>query len=243
MKKLFQYTLLLVLTIAVGCYQEHKTKYLRAYNEAELNELIKPGMTFEDMTNTFGPPGSEIQTTGDMTTITYLFSPKSTPLKVGPYLAGFDVEVKKGHVVRWIPLRGTMSGPFAGPNTQTALSGEETFAIFIQSDGSTNAENFLRSESGMSVGDLKTPPDLTIRAKFSIDEGNGNSADKTVFLTIDDRDVPKLKSLTETNYGNRVMIACRDKVIAAPIISGPIDVNHFFFKIKDSIVSDVFGKQ
>ena len=52
-------------------------------------------------------------------------------------------------------------------------------------------------------------------------------------IIIGDKDVPKLGKLTESNFGKRMLIICRNKLIAAPSISMPLNSNRFYIPVKD----------
>jgi len=63
-----------------------------------------------------------------------------------------------------------------------------------------------------------------------------------MFLTINDQDIPKMKSLTQNNIGKRMLIVCRGEVIAAPVINMAIDSNEFMVPVKNSEFLDRLKK-
>ena len=63
-----RFMFLVALMLAIGCHRESATSIRtngeqagRTYTEAQLDNLIVPGMSAAEVTNKFGPPGSAIQ--------------------------------------------------------------------------------------------------------------------------------------------------------------------------------------
>ena len=77
---------------------------------------------------------------------------------------------------------------------------------------------------------------------LSLIDTNQTKANKTMFLTINDQDIPKMKSLTQNNIGKRMLIVCRGEVIAAPVINMAIDSNEFMVPVKNSEFLDRLKK-
>ena len=73
---------------------------------------------------------------------------------------------------------------------------------------------------------------------FAGNSGSDRPGEQTVILVLNDQDASKLKALTENNLGKRTLLVCRNKVIAAPMISVPITSKQFMFTVKDSGVLD-----
>ena len=80
---------------------------------------------------------------------------------------------------------------------------------------------------------------MVFKAKvFSGNSGLANASEKSVILVMNSQDASKLKKLSEENLGKRMLIACRGKVIAAPLIKEPLTSNQLVFTVKDSRVLD-----
>lgn len=245
-KSLSLFTLLISIFVA-GCNQNsnelqsnaNKSRVITVYTEAELDKLIIPGMSIEDITNKFGPPGSEVQATENLTLLTYLFPSEIAKHKEGePYLTGFGVDIKDGRVVRWSPVTG-MTGKTIEPGVSQGSFREQFFEIFLVTDSLTNTLKAFDLEGSADTSALKISPNLEFKAKiFAGKNENESSNEITVILVMGDQDASKFKELTENNIGKQTLLVCHNKVIAAPEITMPINSKQFMFTVKDSRALD-----
>jgi hypothetical protein len=233
---------LFLLVLASGCHQKQEPNYVRIYGKAELDALIKPDMTVAEITNTFGSSGLEMEgMEQDSTTITYLFSPEAIRNEKGLHLAGFDVNIRNGRAVGWSAIDTESFNQFPSPTSKEETTiGEENFKLFIQTDFLTNALSNLDSGVVVNESDLKISPDMVFKAQVSVSDDSDTN--KTVLLIIDNQQVPQLKTLTENNFGKRMLVVCRGKVIAAPSIVMPLDSNKLLLKVKDANFFDSLKK-
>lgn len=234
------YFLILALAFLAGCGQESRTgqkagrREAKSYSEAELSNLITEGMSLEKVFEQFGPPASEHQI--DQDTVMMVYSFPLAPMQKGIYLAGFSIYVKNRSVVKWSPImeetrQSTLSGGTQGQ------FGDRLFQIFIASDTLSNVVNAVDSQGSADASALKAHSDLTFKAKvFAGVSGSERQGEQTVILVLGAQDAEKLQSLTETNFGKRILIVLENKVIAAPVISAPIASRQFMFTVKDASV-------
>ncbi len=228
---------------AVGCGQksiepQSKTtgNATKVYSKAELDNLIMPGMTKTEITDVFGLPASEIQAS-EIGILTYSF-PFEEVIREGPLrLTGFTVNMKDGKVVNWSPIMGESGKSFQAGAPQSS-HGDHLFEMFVVKDALTNTLNVFDSEGTVDTSGFKISPDVTFHAKVFAGNSDGSSGETTVILVLNDGDVSKLKALTENNFGNRTLLVCRNKVIAAPMISVPITTKQFMFTVKNSQALD-----
>ncbi len=61
-----------------------------------------------------------------------------------------------------------------------------------------------------------------------------------MILDLKEQDATKLNSLTENQWGKRLLIVCRNKVIAAPVLSTTLAAKQISFAVKYSGTLDVF---
>jgi hypothetical protein len=245
-QKIMFIALLAALASSLGCRrssneppvavdQSHATNI---YSEAELDKLITPGMSIADVTNTFGLPGSAIQVTENMILLTYMFPFEVKKQEEGPYLTGFGIDIKDGRVIRWSPVTGMTGKTTQGGGSQGSL-GEQSFQIFLVTDSLTNVVNTIESEGSADAGSLKASPDMAFIAQvFAGISGSERPGERTVILVVSQQDASKLKDLSENNFGKRLLIVCRNHVIAAPAITAPLASRQLLFTVKDSRVLD-----
>ncbi|NOS72452.1 MAG: hypothetical protein HOP33_21335 [Verrucomicrobia bacterium] len=230
---------------AVGCGQKSNepqskvtSNATKVYSEVELNKLIVPGMSIAEVTNTFGIPASEIPVNEKVLIFMYSFPFETVVREGGLRLTGFDVNFRDGKVVDWSPVMGESRKSFQAGESQDS-SGDKNFQIFLATDGLTNVLNKVESEGSADASDLKTAPDMTFTAKiFSGKSGSERPGEQTVILVVSEQDVSKLKELSENSFGKRLLIVCRNRVIAAPTISAPLASRQLLFTVKDSRVLD-----
>jgi hypothetical protein len=214
----------------------------KAYAEADLANLIKPGMSMADITNEFGHPGGEISLSDEAQLFTYMFPLQTRNPGEGPHLTGFSVDIKNGHVISWSPITG-MTGGAIQPGSSQGSFGEQLFELFIVNDNLTNIVNAVESKGSVDMSDLNIAPDFGFGATvFAGDSTSGRPGEKSVILVMANQDVPMLKKLTENNFGKRFLIVCRHKVIAAPVISGPVASSQLLFTVQNGKVLDELRK-
>ncbi|HKW29163.1 MAG TPA: hypothetical protein VJT54_07500, partial [Verrucomicrobiae bacterium] len=147
-------------------------------------------------------------------------------------LDGFGVTLRDGRVLRWSPIMTESYPMFQGSQIQASL-GEETFELLIQTDDYTNLLKTLDSPGSVDVSSLKISPAIVFKAQVYVESGDESATNNSLMLIIGDKDVPKLGKLTENNFGKRMLIIWRNKLIAAPSISMPLNSNKFHFPVKD----------
>jgi len=218
-----RFMFLVALMLAIGCHRESATSIRtngeqagRTYTEAQLDNLIVPGMSAAEVTNKFGPPGSAIQV--DQHTVVFLYSFPLDPAKEQLHLAGFSVHVENGNVAKWSPITSEAHNTFRGP-ARPGSFGELPFESYLLTDDLTNTLKTFESQATADMSTLKIVPSMVFKAKvFSGNSGLANASEKSVILVMNSQDASKLKKLSEENLGKRMLIACRGKVIAAPLI-------------------------
>ena len=233
-----------------GCYRGSvdsqaivdRSRASKVYTETELNNLITRGMSIADVTNKFGLPGSAVKVSEDTILLTYMF-PFEARQEQGPYLTGFSIDIKGGQVASWSPVTG-MTGTTIKAGGSQASFGDQSFQIFLASGGLTNVANAVDSDGIADGSDLKAVPDLAFKAKvFAGRSGNEHPGEQTVILVVTEQDASKLKDLSENNSGKRLLIVCRSRVIAAPVISAPLASRELMFTVKNpSVLSSIQGK-
>ena len=216
----------------------NRSQATKVYSEAELDKLITPGMSIADVTNKFGLPGSAIQISEGMILLSYSFPFEVKKPEDGPYLTGFGIDIKNGRVVRWSPITGMTGKTIQGGGSQGSF-GEQSFQIFLVTDSLTNVVNTIESEGSADASSLKASPNAVFKAKvFAGNSGSERPGEQTVILVVSEQDTSKLKELSENSFGKRLLIVCRNRVIAAPTISAPLASRQLIFTVKDSRVLD-----
>jgi len=238
--------LLIASTWAVGCNRESagilsRQKSVKVYTEAELNKLIVVGMSAADVTNQFGSPGSAIEIDQGFVMWTYSFPLQSE--KAGLHLAGFSIYLKDEKVEKWSPVMEESRQTFQAGNNQESF-GQQAFQIFVASDDLTNLANTVDSEGIADASKLKASPNLEFKAKvFAGSSDNKRPGEQTVILVLSEQDASKLKDLSENSFGKRLLIVCRNKVIAAPVVSAPLASRQVMVTVKNStVLNNIQGK-
>ena len=243
---------LLVLALVVGCGENSEQPQsaipagaTRPYTKAELDRLIVPGMEMGEVTNVFGPPASRLQTSEHAFRLRYAFPIETVIQEGGPRMTGFNVHFKEGKVVIWSPIMGD-SIPLGGfqPGGSQGTFGEQSFQLFLATGGLTNVATTVDAEGSANASDLKASPDMAFKAKVFVESsGSERSGKQTVTLFVSDQDAAKLMGLSEDNFGKRLLIVCRNKVIAAPTISVPLVSKQFTFTVKNAAALNILQNQ
>lgn len=239
--------LLIASTLAVGCSRESARSIrteqasVRVYTDAELNKLIVPGMSTADVTNQFGSPGSTTEIGQAVVMWTYSFPLQ--PEKVGLHLAGFSIYLKDGKVEKWSPMMEESRQTIQAGGSQGSF-GEQSFQIFLATDGLTNVANTVDSDGSADASNLKASADLEFKAKvFAGSSGKERPGEQTVILVVSEQDASKLKDLSEDNFGKRLLLVCRNQAIAAPVISAPLASRQLMFTVKNAtVLNGIQGK-
>jgi hypothetical protein len=233
------------LIFAAGCSENAKIPEsavpagaTRPYTKQELDKLIVPGMGIGEVTNTLGPPASEMQISERAVSLMYTFPLETIVQEGGLRMTGFDVHFKDGKVVAWSPIMGESKKTFQAGGSQGSF-GEQSFQVFLATGNLTNVATTVDVEGSADASDLKASPDMAFKAKvFAGSSGSERPGEQTVILVVSDQDAAKLKGLTEDNFGKRLLIVCRNKVIAAPAISAPLASRQVMLTVKNSAVLD-----
>jgi hypothetical protein len=206
-----------------------------------MNKLIAPGMSAADVTKQFGSPGSITEIGQGIVMWTYSFpiQPERTELHLG----GFSVYLKDGKVEKWSPVMEESRKTFGAGATPGAF-GEQSFRLFVANDRLTNVANAVESDGSADASSLKASPDLEFRAQvFTGSSGNERPGEQTVILVLAQQDASKLEVLTQDNFGKRLLIVCRNRAIAVPVISAPFVSRQVMFTVKGpSALSSIQGK-
>jgi hypothetical protein len=230
--------LAIALTLGVGCSQGSHGK-LKTLTEVELDRLIVPGMSAAEVINRFGP--AESATEIDPSVSMWIYSFPLQPEKSELHLAGFSIYVKDGKVAKWSPIMEESRQTLQAGRAQGS-SGEQSFQIVLATASQSNLIRMVDSEGVADANTLDAPTQMTVRAKVFSGNSRGEvSGEQTVILVVTEDDALKLKNLTQDNFGKRLLIVCRNKVIAAPLISAPIASRQLMFTVKDSSVLSVLG--
>jgi hypothetical protein len=198
-----------------------------------LQPLLHVGESQEDMVRRFGSPMHTMEISSNELCLDFLFSDQNHAAE-NAGVGGFDAFFVSNRLSHWLPI---YQGPrFGAPSTEHAFfkSDKETFKWFVESDGLKNTLEALDSKGSTDASDLKIPPDLVFEAKVIIgNDTSQSSTNKMMLLTISDKDVSKMKSLSENNLGKRILVVCRNVVIAAPVINEPIASNQILISLKN----------
>jgi hypothetical protein len=241
----FLHVCLVLLVFAAGCGDKAKgpgstipAGATRPYTEQELGRLIMPGMGIGEVTNTFGPPASETKISEHAVSLMYTFPMEMFLKEGGIRMTGFDVHFMDGKLITWSPIMCQPQKTFQAGVAQGSL-GEQSFQVFLATDNLTNVATTVDAEGSANASDLKTSPDMTFKAKvFAGDNGSERPGELTVILVVSEQDASKLKGLSEVNFGKRLLVVCRNKVIAAPAISAPLASRQLMLTVKNSAVLD-----
>ncbi|MBN1548188.1 MAG: hypothetical protein JW902_16160 [Syntrophaceae bacterium] len=240
----------IALICATGCNRESteslitvdQSRSSKVYTEAELNNLIVVGMSIAEVTNKFGLPGSAVNVGENQILLTYMF-PFKAKHEQGPYLTGFGIDIKDGRVARWSPVTGMTGKTVEAGGSQTSF-GEQSFQVFLATGSLTNVVKTVDTEGIADASNLQASPDLTFKAKvFAGSAGSERPGEKTVILVVSDQDASKLKDFSEDNFGKRLLMVCRKKVIAAPAISAPLASRQLMLTVKNAAVLDSIRSQ
>ena len=158
-------------------------------------------------------------------------------------MTGFDVHFNDGKVVTWSPMMGESKETVRAGGTQSSF-GEQSFQVFLATGSLTNVATTVDAEGSADASDLKASPDMTFKAKvFAGNSGSERPGEQTVILVVSEQDASKLKSLSEDNFGKRLLVVCRNKVIAAPAILAPLASRQLMLTVKNSVVLDSLRSQ
>jgi len=234
---------LVIFAVLAGCSQRatesqsgvNPAMPTRSYTEAELDKLVTVGMTFAEVTNIFGLPGSVSKVDDNVVLLNYMF--RFDENRSG--MSGFGIDVKNNRVVRWTPIIQGEGYAKQGGVPQGAL-GEHSFALYLVIGGLTNYVGADDSQENKNATDFKVEPDASFKAKVFAGNSVKIAGEYDVILVIGEDDVSKLSKLIETNIGKRLFVVWHNKIIAAPLISSRLISRQFEFTVKDAKVLIAF---
>jgi hypothetical protein len=199
-----------------------------------LQPLLHVGESPADLVGRFGDPVAENVISSNAVCLSFSFSDRNHAAE-NAGVGGVDAFFVSNRLSHWRPTYRDPSFSASPPEHPVFTSDKETFKLFVEADSLKNSLEALDSKGSADANDLKTPPDLVFEAKVIVgNDASPTKTNKTMFLTINDQDIPKMKSLTQNNIGKRMLIVCRGEVIAAPVINMAIDSNKLLFPVKNA---------
>jgi hypothetical protein len=213
---------------------DSKAQEIERKGREYLQPLLHVGESPADLVRRFGNPTQKMEISSNELCLDFFFFDQNRAAE-NAGVGGFTAFFVSNQLSRWVPIYQGSRISASPPRHPLFTSDKETFKLFVETDSLKNSLEALDSKGSADASDLKIPPDLVFEAKVIVGiDTNQIKANKTMFLTINDQDVPKMKSLTQNNIGKRMLIVCRGKVISAPIIMMPIASNKFQFQVQDS---------
>jgi hypothetical protein len=207
-----------------------------------LQPLLHVGESSTGLVARFGDPVAQHVISSNEVCLSFSFSYRNQAAE-NAGVGGVDAFFVSNRLSHWRPIYRGPRISTSPPKNPFFTSDKETFKLFVETDSLTNSLEALDSKGSADASDLKIPPDLEFEAKVIVGiDTNQTKANKTMFLTINDQDIPKMKSLTQNNIGKRMLIVCRGEVIAAPVINMAIDSNEFMVPVKNSEFLDRLKK-
>jgi hypothetical protein len=239
---------LLLLALGAGCNRGSEQTQAkgdsgatRVHSKAELDKLIIPGTDVTDVIRTFGRPASETQIKEGTSVLMYTF-PFEVASRPPEHIIGFDVHTRDGKVVGWSPILGE-SGEMLSEVSQEAI-GERRLEIFLVRDSLRDVLQVFKSEGTASTMNVKGSPDLAFKAQVFVGRSGGDGSGKTpVRLVLAANDVSNLKTFTETNLGERVLLVCRNYVIDAPVLTEAIPSQQLVFTVEGARSVDILKQK
>jgi len=219
-----------------------KSETIESKAQEYLQPLLHVGESPADLVARFGNPVDKHVISSNEVCLSFSFSDRNRAAE-NAGVGGFDAFFDNNRLSHWRPIYRGPRISTSPPKNPLFTSDKETFKLFVETDSLNNFLEAFDSKGSADASDVKIPPDLVFEAKVIVgNDTNQTSTNKTMFLTINDQDIPKMKSLTQNNIGKRMLIVCRGEVIAAPVINMAIDSNKLLFPVKNSEFLDRLKK-
>lgn len=224
-----------------GSIEGGRSKAPVELTESALAEVIQEGMSLAALTEKFGPPTTSNDLGKDMTLVTWHYP---NTQKREYYVAGFSAKVSAGHIVTWSPIWG-QTARFGGVQDSQGQFGEQLFKLHVADDRLDELLRRLDRGESPSMAGSNLAPDLEMKAKiFSGRSGEEAPPARTVILVLEPGDAAALASLGKTHEGKRLLIACRDTVIAGPEITKTLVLSRqLTFTVREAKVLETFRVQ
>lgn len=211
-----------------------KSETIKSKAQEYLQPLLHVGESPADLVGRFGDPVAENVISSNAVCLSFSFSDRNQAAE-NAGVGGFDAFFVSNHLSHWRPTYRDPMFSASPPKHPFFTSDKETFKLFVETDSLNNFLEAFDSKGSADASDLKISPDLVFEAKVIVgNDASPTKTNKTMFLTINDQDIPKMKSLTQNNIGKRMLIVCRGEVIAAPVINMAIDSNKLLFPVKNA---------
>lgn len=211
-----------------------KSETIESKAQEYLQPLLHVGESPSNLVARFGDPVAKNVISSNAVCLSFSFSDRNHAAESAG-VGGVDAFFVGNRLSHWRPIYRGPAIKTSPPEHPIFTSDKEMFKLFIETDSLINSLADLDSKGSADASDLKISPDLVFEAKVIVGiDTNQTKANKTMFLTINDQDIPKMKSLTQNNIGKRMLIVCRGEVIAAPVINMAIDSNKLLFPVKNA---------
>ncbi|HWY29562.1 MAG TPA: hypothetical protein VNX46_02330 [Candidatus Acidoferrum sp.] len=162
----------------------------------------------------------------------------------GHYVIGFDITLTNGQLVNW----GGSYADFSAKQTQRvelAPAGNNTnrpiMKWFLISPNSVPSGHFVDTVGFPKIGFIPPSPSLSITQLMGVtleervipDSRGSNVPSWSCDILSFPNDAERIKSLTKTSVGKRLLITINNEPAAAPVIIAPIEGGSFFIECTD----------
>ncbi len=214
-----------------------RASLLPYFDSNALSQVLKPGLSREEILKNFGSPTFEFPLSEGLSCIEYSRFNGAEPKE--PELAGFQVVIKSNRLLQWSPVYLQLSRPAQTPTNTGREGGSHPaegdlgvpaldlhgngLSLFLLAASRSSAEAVHVDALGTS-GFVKTNPDLTLSQIITVKKviaQDGKSYQ--VLLKLSASDAEALRHFSQTNVGERVLIAAAGQVVSSPTIEGPIE--------------------
>ncbi len=229
-----------------------RASLLPYFNSNSLSDVLKPGLTKEDILRDFGKPTFEFPLSEGLTCMDYSRFNGTEPDE--SELAAFQIVMRSNQLLEWSPVYRQRSRPTpdaarydrASEPSQTndpqavlkPRFSQKGVCIFLISDQAAAPATMPIGLPG-PAGFVRTSPDLTLSAIKSVRKviaEDGKSYQVLVKLAASDSEA--LRRFSQTNVSQRVLITARGEPISAPTIEAPIDTPTLALRVPTEAAAD-----
>ncbi len=215
---------------------------IRRYTEAELNELLVPGMALSEVTNTLGLPGAKMQMDENTYLITYLFPVREILEETKEQMLGFDMYFRDDKLIRWVPIMVGAPEIISAGGAVTPYN-RQSIRLYLENDDLAHLVTTVDTTGSADIHDLNVPPALSVRATVLVESaGSGGPDELTLTLILSKKDAEGLKKLSAANLGKRLLVVWENRIIAAPQIMEPLATEKVMFRVKRAALSGLVGR-
>ena len=232
----------MVFGVAVtGCRDDKREReYSNSARGINLTNLLVPGTSKSTLVGALGRPFLEVPLEGGMEIVDFNLK-EVGPSRLSAYFTNGMLKAFSWVSTEVTGPGVTLAGSAHTPSEQSKrFSSSKRLSFYFVAPTSSVASVYVNTESLPDLGYIGETPAFETSQTFAW-SWLSNSAEPSVSIQLQGEDIPKLKKLTESALGSRLLLTIDQTPLYAPVISTPLTTGHIHLRFPNISMATKFS--